>query len=96
MEERRTGKVREKILETLNNVVDRRDGLDARDYNLATAFHKKIGGPNFVLFSNMFREVHSLLILGELSGDLLDLAMEIYTDADDLDRKEYLDRRRIN
>lgn len=96
MKERRTGMVRKKILEVLNNVVERKDGLDAGDYNLATTLHRKIGGPDFVLFSNMFREIHSLLFSGELNDDFSYMLREIYEDADVLDRLEYCDRRRIH
>jgi len=93
MKERRTGKVKEKIIEILQNVVAAKERLDSPGLSLAESLHNKIGGSDFVQFAGMFRELHALLNK-EPYGPTRELVKEIYFTAHPLDIKEFFDRRK--
>jgi len=93
--ERREGKVREKMVEVLRKIISGRDHLEKLEgKNLAESLHKKIGGPVTFCFCDMFRELHRLwLVELERSGPAFELAKEIYFSAHSLDIAEFRDRR---
>ena len=81
MEERRTEKLRIKIMKVLQNVAAGKDKLEPAA-NLAESLHYKLGGPAAgVRFSSMFQELHCLMEWEGVKGPLYKLTEKIYQDA---------------
>jgi hypothetical protein len=93
--DRRTGWIRERIFQILDAAGEGAEFSKILGLSLAETLHERIGGADLVSFDNMFRELHYLILSEELTSEALDLAMEIYSSADDLDRRDYQNRRRV-
>ena len=98
-EERRTGKVKEKVIEILERVLG--DHIQfSKEIISANELHGEVSpnqpDPNFISFAGMFRELDALRTSEQIAEPVRRVAEKVYQKSHLLDREEYFDRRRVH
>lgn len=96
--ERRTGEVKNRIINVLAKVKAKKIRLRRRELEESdtAALHRAIGGPKYVPFENMFRALRDLgtLLSYADNSSIIDLIQKILAEAHQLDLHDYHDRRK--